>query len=489
MARGTEVPWGRQGLLPSGAASSRIVLPIICVALDLALILLVIMVASALRMSLPFEKGASDVDNMVAQIATPTIAVWLLMLGFFGTYRPHQLSAGMEEYKGVVNSSVVTAGFVGIACYLAQVPLSRGFFVLTFVLGVPTLVLGRAGLRRGLHAARRRGVFQHRVLIAGDAAHIDEIATILTRESWLGYRVVGALRAHEQTEAVTPMVGVTFVGDATAAADAALRMRADALIVAGGAFRSSVELRRAQWDLEDQHVQVIVAPSITDVARERVTIRPVAGLPLVHLEKPQGQEALRWAKRTFDLVGAGLLVLAVSPILAFAALAVKRNDGGRVLFKQVRVGRDGQPFAMLKFRSMVTDAEALLADLAEFNQSDGVLFKMDKDPRITKPGRWLRRYSIDELPQLFNVLRGEMSLVGPRPGLPAEVSRYDTDVSRRLRVRPGITGLWQVSGRSNLSWEDTVRLDLYYVDNWSMMQDLWILIRTLRAVITSAGAY
>jgi exopolysaccharide biosynthesis polyprenyl glycosylphosphotransferase len=482
------VPVGRS-VRYSGAANSRAVLPAFCVALDLAIVLASILMASALRQRLPFLAGANDVDDLVAQIAVYMICGWIAMLAFFGTYRTHQLSSGVEEYKNVVNSSAVTAGFVGIACYLAKVPLSRGFFVLSFVIGVPLLVLGRVLLRRGLHAARRRGLFLHRVLVAGDLAHIDEIATIMHRESWLGYRVVGALRAHDQTDLAATTVGVRYVGDAIGAAEAATRLRADAIIVAGGAFRSSVDLRRAQWALEDQHVQVIVAPSITDVARERVTVRPVAGLPLVHLERPQGQEALRWAKRTFDLVGASLLLLLAAPLMLFAWLSIKRHDSGPALFRQTRVGRDGGRFAMLKFRSMVTDAEALLAALAQRNESDGMLFKMAEDPRITPPGRWLRRLSIDELPQLFNVLRGEMSLVGPRPALPSEVSRYDTDVSRRLRVRPGITGLWQVSGRSDLSWEDTVRLDLYYVDNWSMLQDLTILARTLRAVFSSDGAY
>jgi exopolysaccharide biosynthesis polyprenyl glycosylphosphotransferase len=486
--RRADAPVSRS-VLSSGAASSRVLLPVFCVALDLAIVLASILMASGLRQRLPFLAGANDVDDLVAQIAIFMIGGWIAMLAFFGTYRTHQLSSGVEEYKNVVNSSAVTAGFVGIACYLGKVPLSRGFFVLSFLIGVPLLVLGRVLLRRGLHAARRRGLFLHRVLVAGDLAHIDEIATIMHRESWLGYQVVGALRAHDQSDLDATPIGVQYVGEAVAAADAAIRMRADAIIVAGGAFRSSVDLRRAQWALEDQHVQVIVAPSITDVARERVTVRPVAGLPLVHLERPQGQEALRWAKRTFDLMGASLLLMLTAPLMLFAVLAIKRHDRGPVLFRQIRVGRDGGQFAMLKFRSMVTDAEALLAALAQRNESNGMLFKMAEDPRITPPGRWLRKLSIDELPQLLNVLRGEMSLVGPRPALPSEVSRYDTDVSRRLRVRPGITGLWQVSGRSDLSWEDTVRLDLYYVDNWSMLQDLTILARTLRAVFRSEGAY
>ncbi|RLV48356.1 sugar transferase [Nocardioides mangrovicus] len=476
-------------MLSSGAASSRVLLPLICLGLDLGLVLVAILAATGLRQSLPFLDGAQDVGVLVDSITGPIVVGWLAMLGLFGTYRSHALAAGTEAYRGVVNASIVFAGFVGIACYLFKVELSRGFFVMAFVIGIPLLVAGRLALRRGVHAARRRGLLRHRVLVAGDSAHIDEIATIMARESWLGYGVVGALRAHGQSDLEATATGVPYVGDAAEAADTALRVRADAIIVAGGAFRSSVELRRAQWALEDQHVAIIVAPSVTDVARERVAIRPVAGLPLVHVERPQGQAASRWAKRVFDLLGAGLLVLLLSPLLVFAAIVVKRHDGGPVLFRQVRVGRDGQRFAMLKFRSMVVDAEARLAELSAANQSDGLLFKVADDPRITAPGRWLRRYSVDELPQLFNVLRGDMSLVGPRPALPDEVSRYDTDVSRRLRVRPGITGLWQVSGRSDLSWEDTVRLDLYYVDNWSMLQDLLILARTVKAVVGSDGAY
>ena len=282
-----------------------------------------------------------------------------------------------------------------------------------------------------------------------------------------------------------------YVGEAVGAAEAATRMRADAIIVAGGAFRSSVDLRRAQWALEDQHVQVIVAPSITDVARERVTVRPVAGLPLVHLERPQGAGGAALGEAHVRPASARrLLLLLASPLMLFAVLAIKRHDGGPVLFRQTRVGRDGGQFAMLKFRSMVTDAEALLADAGRAQRrATACCSRWPRTRGSRRPGRWLRRLSIDELPQLLNVLRGEMSLVGPRPPLPSEVSRYDTDVSRRLRVRPGITGLWQVSGRSDLSWEDTVRLDLYYVDNWSMLQDLTILARTLRAVFRSDGAY
>lgn len=471
------------------ATRSRWLLPAICALLDVTIVLATVMAAARLRQDLPGLSAANDVDELVGQIGFFIVLGWIALLAGFGTYSSHQLSAGIEEYRSVVNASVVAAGAVGVVCYLAKIPLSRGFFVLTFVIGVPALILGRVLLRRGLHAARRRGVFLHRVLVAGDPEHVDELAAIMRRERWLGYHVVGALRPVDSDRRETDDLKIPYLGDAVDAADIAATHRADTLIVGRGAFAGSSDLRRAQWALEEHRVQVVVAPSVTDVARERVTIRPVAGLPLVHLERPQSLEASRAAKRAFDLLGATVILLAALPVMAIAALAVRRADGGPVLFRQDRVGRDGQTFSMLKFRTMVTDAEELLADLAAEGSEDAVLFKMADDPRVTRPGRWLRRTSIDELPQLVNVLRGEMSLVGPRPALPREVSRYEGDVARRLRVRPGMTGLWQVSGRSDLSWEDTVRLDLYYVDNWSLVQDLAILARTLRAVVGSDGAY
>ena len=363
--------------------------------------------------------------------------------------------------------------------------------MLSFLIGVPLLVLGRVLLRRGLHAARRRGLFLHRVLVAGDHAHIDEIATIMHRESWLGYHVVGALRSHDQSDLETTAVGVPYVGEAVGAAEAATRMRADAIIVAGGAFRSSVDLRRAQWALEDQHVQVIVAPSITDVARERVTVRPVAGLPLVHLERPQGTGGAP--------VGEAHVRPARCVPAAAAGVAVDAVRGARD-----QAPRPGPGPVPADPGRAATAASSRCSSSAAWSPTPRPC--SPRWPSATRataccsrwpttrgsraPGRWLRRLSIDELPQLLNVLRGEMSLVGPRPPLPSEVEPLRRPTSRRrLRVRPGMTGLWQVSGRSDLSWEDTVRLDLYYVDNWSMLQDLTILARTLRAVFGSDGAY
>ena len=234
---------------------------------------------------------------------------------------------------------------------------------------------------------------------------------------------------------------------------------------------------------------MIVVPALTEVSAQRLDVRPVAGLPLVDVDRPQAIEAARWVKRTYDILGSAILLLLAAPVMGLTALAIKLEDGGPVIFRQRRVGLKGEEFDCLKFRSMCIDAEARLAALAAQNEGAGPLFKLTHDPRITRVGRFIRRFSLDELPQLWNALRGDMSLVGPRPALPTEVAQYDSDTRRRLDVRPGLTGLWQVSGRSNLSWDDTVRLDLYYVDNWSMVQDLMILARTAKAVVGSAGAY
>ncbi|HET9759420.1 MAG TPA: sugar transferase, partial [Nocardioidaceae bacterium] len=283
--------------------------------------------------------------------------------------------------------------------------------------------------------------------------------------------------------------GVPVIGKPDQLLHAVEIAEADVIFMAGGALDSSTQLRRIAWQLEERDVQVVVAPSITDVSAERVRVRPVGGLPLMHIAKPRAVHASRAGKRCFDIVGAVVLLGLLAPVFVFSAIWIKLNDGGPVLFTQERAGRGGSTFRCLKLRSMVVDAEQLLAELHALTGHRDGLFKMPDDPRITRPGRWLRRFSIDELPQLVNVLRGEMSLVGPRPPLSSEVDRYADDVHRRLLVRPGLTGLWQVSGRSGLSWDESVRLDLYYVDNWSMTSDLVIIAKTVRAVVGSSGAY
>ncbi|WP_232548837.1 sugar transferase [Propioniciclava soli] len=414
-------------------------------------------------------------------------AGWLVALWVMGSYGLQLLQSGTDEYRRVISASALLFGVIGTFCYLTQNDFARGFFLLLFIVGVPLLLLGRFLRRQVMNNVRRRGMLQSPIIVAGSPTSVDEIANVLRRERWLGYRVVGALTADAVDE--TP-AGLPVLGRVDDVANIVRGTDMYGVVFTEGAFpEGSNSFRRTAWQLEQMDVEMMVVPAMTDISAERITPRPIAGLPLVMIDRPQAQQAGRWVKRLFDVVGSALFLLLASPILALVALAVKIEDGGPVLFSQVRVGRNGELFNCLKIRSMVVDAEARKAELMKQNQGAGVLFKMAKDPRITKVGSFIRRFSIDEVPQFWNVLRGDMSLVGPRPALPTEVARYDQDTSRRLDVRPGLTGLWQVSGRSNLSWEETVRLDLYYVDNWCFMQDVTIMARTAKAVLGSSGAY
>lgn len=472
------------------AAPSRALrfLPATAFALDSASTVGAVFLAIVGREQLTVFDTQADVSGSLMVVGPLMVAAWLAIIAFSGGYSRSIFDAGTDEYKRVFNATLLTAGLVGVGCFLAKFSLSRGFFLLAFALGLPALVLGRVLFRRAIHAARKRGTLLHTVLIAGSSAHVDEIASVLRRERWLGYQVVGALTPmHDDREETAG--GVPVLGNCDDVTSIALECRADIVFFASGALKSANQMRHVAWDLEQEDVQVVVAPSVTDVSGERVRVRPVGGLPLIHIDPPRSLDASRWAKRLFDLVVGLALVIAFIPAFVIAAVRIKAHDRGPILFRQTRTGRNGEEFQCLKLRTMVTDAEERLAELyAEAGHDEG-LFKLKDDPRITKPGKWLRRLSLDEIPQLVNVLRGEMSLVGPRPPLPLEVDRYESDTHRRLHVRPGMTGLWQVSGRSDLSWTEAVRLDLYYVDNWSMLQDISILMKTVGAVVRSHGAY
>ena len=473
----------------SGARSRYLrALPLTALSIDVAVMVGIGLIAIVGRRELDIFTSSASVESSVTVAGPLIIAGWIATIALTGGYKRDLFGAGTDEYRRVFNASVIAAGLSGVGCYLAKYDLSRGFFLLAFGAGIPALLVGRLLLRRAVQQARKHGSLRQRVLIAGSRSHVDEIAAVLRRETWLGYEVVGALTPEydvaEETASGVPVLGNTT--DATHMVGAA---RADVIFFAGGSVGASSQFRNSLWELERHDVQVIVAPSVTDISGERINIRPVAGLPLIHIDPPTWPDASRWGKRTFDLVGSAVLIAAFLPLLLFIAAQVKIYDRGPILFRQTRTGKDGREFACLKFRTMVVDAEEKLAALQQEIGFSGGLFKLQDDPRVTSPGKWLRRFSLDELPQLLNVLRGEMSLVGPRPPLPHEVEAYDARTSRRLHVRPGMTGLWQVSGRSDLTWAETVRLDLYYVDNWSMLQDLSILGRTVGAVLGSRGAY
>jgi exopolysaccharide biosynthesis polyprenyl glycosylphosphotransferase len=325
-----------------------------------------------------------------------------------------------------------------------------------------------------------------RVVVVGLERSVAELVRTVQREPYAGLQVVAACI---DTPRSTEVEGIPVLGDSDHILDVLVRTGADTVAVTAWSDVSQTDLRRLSWDLEGTGVSLLVAPRLTDVSGPRIHIRPVAGLPLLNVEEPEFSGVRRIVKGGLDRVLALAGVLVLLPVLVGVAVAVRLTSRGPVLFRQVRIGRHGKPFVIHKFRSMYVDAEDRLADLDHHNEHDGVMFKIRNDPRVTPVGRFIRRYSLDELPQFFDVLRGRMSLVGPRPPLPTEVARYPLDVRRRLIVKPGITGLWQVSGRSNLSWDDSVRLDLLYVENWSLAFDITIMMKTVLAVLRRDGAY
>jgi exopolysaccharide biosynthesis polyprenyl glycosylphosphotransferase len=312
----------------------------------------------------------------------------------------------------------------------------------------------------------------------------------MRRDRHCGMQVVGACVPQPAAADLLRAEGVPVLGDLSAAAGVVRSLRADAVAVTCSSETAAVYLRRLSWDLEGSGVELLVAPGLMEVAGPRMHMRPFIGLPLVHVEEPEFTGPKRLVKNLLDRMGAMVVLLLTAPVLACIALAVRLDSPGPVLFRQQRVGQGGRAFTMLKFRTMVADAESRREALRSRNQnSDGLLFKVTGDPRVTRVGRVLRRYSLDEIPQLLNVVSGRMSLVGPRPPLPEEVALYDDSVARRLLVKPGLTGLWQVSGRSDLTWEEAVRLDLRYVENWSLALDIQILWKTVSAVVRAEGAY
>jgi exopolysaccharide biosynthesis polyprenyl glycosylphosphotransferase len=481
----------RAAVRPLARSSSRRMLtflPQAALLLDSFVMVLLAVAATSAREWLGWFSEPLDVSGSF-RIAGPAMLLgWLALIGVMGGYRERWFGSGMEEYKIVLYATLGTGGLTGVAAYLAQFPLSRSFYLLVFTFGGVFLILERFLLRRALHRARQAGALRQDVLIAGTPDHIDTVAGVLQRESWLGLHVLGAVvPAGCETEETSR--GVPVLGSTDDILEVLESSSADVLFIAEGALEGPERMRELVWELENHHARVVVAPSLTDVSRQRVRISPVGGLPLVHVDPPSSMRASRRAKRLFDILGSALLLLWVIPVFGAVAAWIKIHDGGSVFFRQTRIGKDGAAFNCLKFRTMVTDAEARLAELHAVQGFTGGLFKMKNDPRITRPGRFLRRYSLDELPQLVNVLRGHMSLVGPRPPLPSEVATYDRFTRRRLHVRPGMTGLWQVSGRSELTWTEAVRLDLYYVDNWSLLQDMSILAKTFGAVVGSKGAY
>jgi exopolysaccharide biosynthesis polyprenyl glycosylphosphotransferase len=426
-----------------------------------------------------------EIGYLVMSLGLPF--AWLLTVLLAGGYDPRFIGVGSDEFRKILNAGVFLTAAVAIVSYAAHEDVARGYVVLALPSVTLFGLLMRYALRKRLHRIRSHGGCMRKVVVVGHAPVVADIARMLRRETYHGLWVVAACVAGSSESAV--IAGVPAVSGIDEVPEVVRRFGADTVAVLACPEMSGSRLRQLAWDLEKTGTDLCVAPALLDVAGPRTTIRPIAGLPLLHMDHPEFTGAKLVIKSIFDKLLALAVLVVASPLLALIAMAVRLDDRGPVLFRQTRVGVNGRSFEVVKFRTMVPDAEERKAGLADRNQQQGPLFKIRMDPRVTRVGRWLRRWSLDELPQLLNVLAGDMSLVGPRPALPEEAALYGDHVRRRLAVKPGITGLWQVNGRADLSWDESVRLDLRYVENWSLMLDLQILWKTWAAVVGGSGAY
>jgi exopolysaccharide biosynthesis polyprenyl glycosylphosphotransferase len=427
------------------------------------------------------------------EVSIGLVVAWMIFLMMFRTREPRILDSGYRQYQAVARASFNLFAAIAIVALVSKLQFSRGFIAMAGILGVSLLFLSRHAWRLWIYRHRATGALTANVLVIGGVRSAKTMARRFAADPGLGFRVVGVWvpdRAAAADELFTVgSVEIPVYGTDTDFGSALRLGAVDHVVVTDSEHLGHDGMRELAWALEGRAVELLVAPNVVDVAGPRVHLEAHGNMPLIYLTGPTYSRTKTVGRAIFDRLFAAAVLVGTVPILAVAALAIRLTSRGPILYRSERIGTDGVPFQLYKLRTMVVDADAKRESLMEFNMGSGPLFKMRDDPRVTPVGRFLRRFSIDELPQFINVLKGDMSVVGPRPHLPGELDQYGELGKRRLLVKQGVTGLWQVSGRSDLSWEDAVRLDLDYVENWSMMGDLQIILRTLRAVIRSDGAY
>ena len=421
--------------------------------------------------------GINDFEIQVLVQAIIIYFVWLFSLQFLGSREVNILGFGADEYRRVLSASFSVFAILAIVSYGFQLEISRGFVAVTLVTGVLFLFITRRTLRKILSRAREQGRYLSRVLLI-QGSYQDHVEARLNGAIYSGMQIVSRIKIDDFTQF-----------DSNQVAQLAEKDKCDVILISQSADVAALELRKLGWALENSEIRLVVAPAVTEIAGPRLKVSNVEGLPLLHVEQPTFSGPARFTKRVVDIFGAMAGLILLSPIFLLIALFIKLADRGSIFYIQNRIRQENKFFGVYKFRTMISGAHELRDQIMQQTGKDPRLAKDPTDPRITRPGKFLRRWSIDELPQLINVLRGEMSLVGPRPPLAEEVEQYETAEKRRLLVKPGLTGLWQVSGRSELDWEDAVRLDLYYVENWSLTLDFLIMLRTVAAVFRGEGAY
>jgi exopolysaccharide biosynthesis polyprenyl glycosylphosphotransferase len=460
------------------------------VGIDLAAGTTAVLAAYVARFGFP-DVGKWRVDLLLAVLLPP---LWICASAVNRGYDLRFVGVGSGEFGNLGRAFMQLTVLIAFVSFIGKLDLARGFVMPAMPLALLLSCAGRYSARLRLHRMRRAGRALHRVLAVGRAESVLQLAASMRRDATAGLRIIGACLPRYEIDdrdvvAHLAAAGIEALGTYQTVPNAVDQCRAASVAVIPGDVGTDA-LRAISWTLERTDADLIVSSGLSEVVGRRVHVQSVAGLPLLRVDAPQFHGFRRVLKEVFDRVGAAVALAVLSPLLLVVAVLVRCSSRGPALYTQQRIGLHGRPFRMFKFRTMHVGADARRAELADRNEAcGGLLFKIRDDPRVTRVGRWLRRLSLDELPQLFNVLAGSMSLVGPRPPLPCEVALYGTDVQRRLLVKPGMTGLWQISGRSDLSWEDTVRLDLHYVENWSWGLDLVVLLKTARAVLKANGAY
>jgi len=452
---------------------------------DVGALLLGLMVAQGIQQAMLALGGPVQPLGSVTVFNGLAILMWLTLFTGAGLYDARRLVNAAYEFKLILQAVATGTVAAVFTAFVLKVPTQRSWVLATWIGCTLAVLITRFAYRLILRAMRHSGTLVSRMLIVGAGREGRDLCRAVTRARWLGFQVVGFLddaRPPGPVAAGLPEV----IGPSSSVREAVNTYRADAVLVAGGSVATETT-ERVYRDLQELPVDLHLSTGVLGVAASRVAVQRFDDIPVLGLRPAELTPWQKALKRAFDMVVAGLLVLVFSPVLLACALAVRLTSPGPVLFRQRRVGKDGQVFHMHKFRSMVADAEARLQALQDQKDTDGPIFKLHRDPRITPVGRILRAWSLDELPQLLDVLRGDMSLVGPRPLPTYEVDLSDPWARNRLRVRPGLTGLWQVSGRHRLPFDDLVRYDLFYVENWSLAMDLFILLRTIPAVVLRSG--
>ncbi|WP_444663097.1 sugar transferase [Cellulomonas sp. CW35] len=452
---------------------------------DVVCVIAAVVTAWALRIGFEGDQSVSgDLDVSYLTASLLIAGAWTAALTVGRSRDRRVLGQGAAEYQRVWSATWRVFAVVAVVAFLVHADVARTYLAIAAPLGLALLLTWRAVARRYLHRARAQGRGLQDVVVVGPREKVAHFPQMLGDGAASGYRVVAACVPHGAVEPDEDVAGVPVLGGLDDVRLVAETTGARMVLVLGSDAVTSQTVRQIGWDLEGTGIDLALSLALVDVAGPRMTVQPVSGLQWAFVDEPRFTGWRYVLKNVFDFLGTGLITLLLSPVLLGVAAVIKVTSPGPVLYRQERIGKDGKPFPMLKFRSMVVDADKRLAEvLAAEGREVGMFYKPVNDPRVTPIGRFIRRYSIDELPQLFNVLRGEMSLVGPRPQIQAEVDLYDRAAHRRLRVKPGLTGLWQVSGRSCLTPEESIRLDVRYVENWSMVGDLAILLRTVRAVL------